>query len=67
MQNRMKLYLGDEYSGNYLRNFCLCWMKGIRVRGDYPTYDEWRSENDLDCLNFGGDLKADTLMPSMIF
>ena len=62
MQNRMKLYLGDEYSGNYLRNFCLYWMKGIRVRGDYPTYDEWRSENDLDCLNFGGDLKADTLM-----
>ena len=62
MQNKMKVYLGDEYSNNYLRNFCLYWMKGIHTRGDYPTYDKWRSENDLDCIYFDGELKADTLM-----
>ena len=62
MQNKMKVYLGDEYSNNYLRNFCLYWMKGISVLGNYPTRDAWRSENDLDCIYFGGELKADTLM-----
>jgi hypothetical protein len=25
-------------------------------------YDEWRKKNDLDCLYFSGDLRADTLM-----
>ena len=62
MQNKMKIYLGDEYSGNHLRNFCLYWMKGISRHGDYPAYDEWRSENDMDCIYFDGELKADTLM-----
>ena len=53
----MKQYLGNEYSENHLRNFCLYWMKAAGGRGD-----EWRKENDLDCLYFDGDLRADTLM-----
>ena len=53
----MKQYLGNEYSENHLRNFCLYWMKAADGRGD-----EWRKENDLDCLYFDGDLCADTLM-----
>ena len=57
MKNMMKQYLGNEYSENHLRNFCLYWMKAAGGRGD-----EWRKENDLDCLYFDGDLRADTLM-----
>ncbi len=57
MKNMMKHYLGNEYSENHLRNFCLYWMKAAEGRGD-----EWRKENDLDCLYFDGDLCADTLM-----
>ena len=57
IMNMMKQYLGNEYSENHLRNFCLYWMKAAGGRGD-----EWRKENDLDCLYFDGDLRADTLM-----
>ena len=57
MKNMMKEYLGNEYSENHLRNFCLYWMKAADGRGD-----EWRAENDLDCLYFEGDMRADTLM-----
>ncbi len=57
MKNMMKQYLGNEYSENHLRNFCLYWMKAAGGRGD-----EWRKRNDLDCLYFDGDLHADTLM-----
>lgn len=57
MNNMMKEYLKNEYSDNYLRNFCLYWMKAYGGSGD-----EWRRENDLDCLYFDGDLRADTLM-----
>lgn len=57
MNNMMKQYLGDEYSENRVRNFCLYWMKASKGSGD-----EWRRENDLDCLYFDGDLRADTLM-----
>ncbi len=57
MKNMMKEYLGNEYSENHLRNFCLYWMKAADGRGD-----EWRAKNDLDCLYFDGDMRADTLM-----
>ena len=57
MKNMMKEYLGNEYSENHLRNFCLYWMKAAGGSGD-----EWRKKNDLDCLYFDGDLRADTLM-----
>ncbi len=57
MKNMMKVYLGDEYSNDHLKNFCLYWMKAGEGSGD-----EWRKKNDLDCLYFDGDLRADTLM-----
>ncbi len=57
MKNMMKEYLGNDYSDNHLRNFCLYWMKAAGGRGD-----EWRAKNDLDCLYFNGDMCADTLM-----
>ena len=57
MKNMMKQYLGNEYSENHLRNFCLYWMKATGGSGD-----DWRKKNDLDCLYFDGDLRADTLM-----
>lgn len=58
MKNMMKEYLGSEYSdSNHIRNFCLYWMKAADGSGD-----EWRKENDLDCIYFDGDLRADTLM-----
>jgi hypothetical protein len=57
MKNMMKVYLGDQYSSNYLKNFCLYWMKASKDYGD-----EWRAKNDLDCLYFDGNLRADTLM-----
>lgn len=52
----LKEYLGNDYSNNHLRNFCLYWM------GEEGSGDEWRSKNDPDCLYFNGDLRADTLM-----
>lgn len=57
MKNMMQEYLGETYSGNHLRNFCLYWMKAANGTGD-----AWRSRNDLDCLYFDGNLFADTLM-----
>lgn len=57
MKNMMREYLGSDYSSNHLRNFCLYWMKPADGSGD-----EWRKANDLDCLYFAGDLRADTLM-----
>lgn len=57
MKNMMKQYLGENYSNNHLRNFCLYWMRASKGSGD-----EWRKRNDLDCLYFKGDLRADTLM-----
>ena len=69
MENMMKVYLGDDYSDDYLKNFCLYWLKGMACRPSWENteesraaYDTWRKENDLDCLYYGGDLKADTLM-----
>lgn len=58
MKNMMKEYLGSEYSDrNHLRNFCMYWIKAAGGSGD-----EWRKANDLDCIYFDGDLRADTLM-----
>ena len=73
MINMMREYLGNEYSDkNHLKNFCLYWMKGRETKPNwehfpdenlfYEAHDEWRRINDLDCLYFGGDLRADTLM-----
>lgn len=56
-KNMMTNYLGEQYTNNHLRNFCLYWLKAAGGSGD-----EWRKENDLDCLYFDGDLRADTLM-----
>ena len=55
----MKKYIGESnYSEtNHVRNFCLYWIKASKGSGD-----EWRKENDLDCLYFNGDLRADTLI-----
>lgn len=69
MENMMKVYLGNDYSDDYLKNFCLYWLNGMACRPSWENteesraaYDTWRKENDLDCLYYGGDLKADTLM-----
>ncbi|MCR4655261.1 MAG: hypothetical protein K5770_03415 [Lachnospiraceae bacterium] len=62
MKNMMKEYLGNDYSNNHLRNFCLYWIKAFECRDRYSSYDEWRKENDLDCQYLAGDLRADTLM-----
>ena len=69
MRNMMKAYLGNDYSDNHLKNFCLYWMKGRETKPKWENteewknrFDEWRKKNDLDCLYFGGDLRADTLM-----
>lgn len=56
-KNMMQEYLGEQYTNNHLRNFCLYWLKKAEGSGD-----EWRKKNDLDCLYFDGDLRADTLM-----
>ena len=56
-KNMMKIYLGAQYTNNHLRNFCLYWLKAAEGSGN-----EWRKKNDLDCLYFNGDLRADTLM-----
>ena len=57
MENRMKTYLGEQYTENHLHNFIRYWMKASAGSGD-----AWRKKNDLDCLYFDGDLRADTLM-----
>ena len=69
MKNMMKEYIGNEYSDNHLKNFCLYWMKGRKTMPEWENteegrrrYDDWRRKNDLDCLYFDGDLRADTLM-----
>ncbi|SCY29264.1 hypothetical protein SAMN02910292_01350 [Lachnospiraceae bacterium XBB2008] len=57
MKNMMREYLGKEYTDNKIKNFCRYWLKASEGSGD-----TWRAENDLDCMYFGGDLRADTLM-----
>ena len=56
-KNMMQEYLGEQYTSNHLRNFCLYWLRAAEGSGE-----EWRKINDLDCLYFEGDLRADTLM-----
>lgn len=57
MKNMLKEYLGKDYTSNKIRNFCRYWLKASEGSGD-----AWRAGNDLDCLYFDGDLRADTLM-----
>lgn len=52
LENKMKTYLGENYSGNSIRNFLKYWQM--------PS--EPREENDLDCTYLDGDLNADTLI-----
>ena len=52
LENKMKTYLGENYSGNSIRNFLKYWQM--------PS--EPREENDLDCIYLDGDLNADTLI-----
>ena len=35
MRNMMNEYLGNDYSDNHLKNFCLYWMKGRETEPDY--------------------------------
>ncbi len=62
MKNMMKEYLGNDYTENHLKNFCLYWIKAYKSRDRFSSSDEWRKRNDLDCLYYDGDLRADTLM-----
>ena len=69
MRNLMKEYLGNDYSDNHLKNFCLYWMKGRETKPKWENteesrarFNDWRRKNDLDCRCFDGDLRADTLM-----
>ena len=42
-RNMMKEYLGDEYSSNHLKNFCLYWMKGRETEPAYDKYEDSES------------------------
>lgn len=48
----MKKYLGNKYSENHIINYINYWM---------DSYEKPRAENDIDCLYFAGDLRADTI------
>lgn len=53
MENKMIAYLSTEYdSDNHVLNFLRYWKKGNRKS---------RPKNDMDCIYFSGDLRADTL------
>ena len=52
LENKMKTYLGENYSENSIRNFLKYWQM--------PS--EPRESNDLDCIYLNGDLNADTLV-----
>lgn len=67
--NMMQVYLGDDYSDNHLKNFNRYWLKANSTRPAWDgspesraATDEWRKSNDIDCLYYNGDLRADTLM-----
>lgn len=51
MDNRMKSYLGSDYTNNSIIIFLNYWMRPARPR----------ETNDLDCLYKGGNLDADTI------
>ena len=46
MKNMMKEYLGNDYSNNHLRNFCLYWIKGLECRDRYARTEgvDWFPE-----------------------
>ncbi len=51
-ENMMKKYLENKYSENHIINYINYWM---------DSYEKPRAENDIDCLYFAGDLRADTI------
>ncbi|MBR5975692.1 MAG: hypothetical protein IK020_10990 [Clostridiales bacterium] len=66
MRDFLKEYLKNEYTGNLIKDFCRYWINyGENEPKPYDSWEEkntYRSKNDLDCICFGGDLRADTLM-----
>lgn len=44
MENKMKEYLGNAYSDNHLKNFCLYWMKGRRT---VPVWNKAKDDEKL--------------------
>lgn len=52
IENKMKKYLGHEYSENNVKNYINYWIKSC---------NKPRKSNDLDCIYYEGDLRADTL------
>jgi hypothetical protein len=59
MENKMKTYLGTEYQEeNHVLNWLLYWKKAENTKN---KSDEWRMENELDCLYLGC-LEADTII-----
>ena len=71
----MKQYLGKDYSKNNLKNYCLYLIKsgksydellakkaGMTAEEYKNAEAEWRKKNDLACIYYNGDLKADSLV-----
>jgi len=61
MENKMKTYLGIDYNEtNHIMNWLNYWTKNPHKKGN--NYDNWRKENDLDCIYFNGCLYGDTII-----
>lgn len=71
----MKQYLGKDYSKNNLKNYCLYLIKsgksydellakkaGMTAEEYKNAEAEWRKKNDLACIYYNGDLRADSLV-----
>ena len=43
MRNMMKEYLGNDYSDNHLKNFCLYWMKGRKTKPAWEYTEEGKA------------------------
>ena len=52
LENKMKTYLGENYSENKIKNFLKYWQMPSKSR----------KTTDLDCIYLNGDLNADTLI-----
>lgn len=52
LENKMKTYLGENYSENKIKNFLKYWQMPSKPR----------KTTDLDCIYLNGDLNADTLI-----
>ena len=64
MKDFLKEYLKNEYTGNLIKDFCWYWIKYAENEpcGSWKQKETYRKQNDLDCICFDGDLKADTLI-----